>query len=237
MKYRIDPEIFAVYPEYLRGVVVLLGITQSGEKEEVLSILRKAEEHVRKTYDLKTLKEDPKIRSWREAFTKFGTNPNRYPPSVENLLRRVLKGGELPYVNTPVALMNTVSLRYGLPCGGDDLEKVEGDIRLTYAQGDEEYIPLNGTDPEPPEKGEIILRDARKVLCRKWTWRQGDHTKITEKTQVAVINIDCLPPFTLKDLEEILHEVTPLFAQYCRCRVQTGILKKDTPELELPVVQ
>lgn len=237
MKYRIDPEIFARYPEYLRGVVVLLGITQSGETEEVLSTLRKAEEYVRKTYDLKTLKENPKIRSWREAFTKFGTNPNRYPPSVENLLRRVLKGSELPYVNTPVALMNTVSLRYGLPCGGDDLKKVEGDICLTYAQGDEEYIPLNGTDPEPPEKGEIILRDARKVLCRKWTWRQGDHTKITEKTHFAVINIDCLPPFTLKDLEEILQEIAPLFAHHCGCKVQTGILKSDTPELELPVVQ
>lgn len=237
MKYRVAPEIFAAYPEYLRGVVVLLGITQSGERDEVLQMLREAEERARRTYHLETLRENPKIRSWREAFIKFGTNPNRYPPSVESLLRRVLKGGELPYVNTPVALMNTISLRYGLPCGGDDLEKVEGDICLTYAQGDEEYIPLNGTHPEPPERGEIILRDARRVLCRKWTWRQGDHTKITEETRVAVINIDCLPPFTFEDLKEILAEVTPLFAHHCGCTVQTGILKRDAPELVLPMIQ
>lgn len=237
MKYRIDPRIFAAYPEYLRGAIVLLGITEHRERDDVLKLLRETERLVRATYHLETLRDHPKIQSWREAFAKFGTNPNRYPPSVENLLRRVLKGGELPYVHTPVALMNIVSLRYGLPCGGDDLKKVEGDIHLTYAQGDEEYIPLNSTDPEPPEKGEIILKDARKVLCRKWTWRQGDHTKITEATQVAVINIDCLPPFTLRDLEAILKEVAPLFAHYCGCEVRTGILTKDAPELELPVVE
>lgn len=237
MKYRIDEAIFAMYPEYLRGVLVLSGIGNHGENGEVLHLLREAEKAARGKLSLETLRDDPKIKSWREAFLKFGTNPNRYPPSVENLFRRVLKGGELPYVSTLVALMNTASLRYGLPCGGDDLGKVEGDILLTYAKGDEWYIPLNGKDPEPPEKGEVILRDARKVLCRKWTWRQGDETKITEETRAAVVNIDCLPPFTLGDLKRILAEVASLFARYCACRVETGILKSDTPELEIPVVQ
>lgn len=237
MKYRIDGGIFAAYPEYLRGVLVLSGIENHGEREEVLHLLREAEKATRRRLSLEALRDDPRIRSWREAFLKFGTNPNRYPPSVENLFRRVLKGAELPYVSTLVALMNTVSLRYGLPCGGDDLGKVEGDILLTYAKGDERYIPLNGKEPEPPEKGEVILRDARKVLCRKWTWRQGDETKITEETRAAVVNIDCLPPFTLGDLERILSEVAPLFARYCACRVETGILRSDAPELEIPVVQ
>jgi len=237
VKYRIDPAILASYPGYLRGVLVLSEMANHGEQEDVVRLLREAERTARERYTLETLRDDPKIASWREAFMKFGTNPNRYPPSIENLLRRVLKGGTLPYINTPVALMNTVSLRHGLPCGGDDLGKIEGDLVLTYAQGDEWYIPLNGTEPEPPQKGEIILRDSRKVLCRKWTWRQGDATKITESTVSAVINIDCLPPFTLEDLEEILAEASSLFARYCGCHVTTGVLKNDTPELEIPVVQ
>jgi len=237
VKYHIDPAIFASYPGYLRGVLVLSEMANHGEQEDVVRLLREAERTARERYTLETLRDDPKIASWREAFMKFGTNPNRYPPSIENLLRRVLKGGTLPYINTPVALMNTVSLRHGLPCGGDDLGKIEGDLVLTYAQGDEWYIPLNGTEPEPPQKGEIILRDSRKVLCRKWTWRQGDATKITESTVSAVINIDCLPPFTLEDLEEILAEASSLFARYCGCHVTTGVLENDVLELEIPVVQ
>lgn len=237
MKYRIDPDIFTLYPEYLRGVLILSGIRNHSEQEDVVHLLRSAEDAARKTYTLEMIRSDPKIRSWREAFGAFGTNPNRYPPSIENLLRRVLKGGILPYVNTVVALMNTVSLRYGLPCGGDDLGKVEGDLVLTFARGDEWYVPLNGTEPDPPEKGEIILRDSRKVLCRKWTWRQGEATKITETTVSAVVNIDCLPPFTLQDLEEILAEASSLFARYCGAQVTTGILKRDTLEFEIPVVQ
>jgi lysyl-tRNA synthetase class 2 len=237
VKYRIDPAILASYPGYLRGVLVLSEMANHGEQEDVVRLLREVERTARERYTLETLRDDPKIASWREAFMKFGTNPNRYPPSIENLLRRVLKGGTLPYINTPVALMNTVSLRHGLPCGGDDLGKIEGDLVLTYAQGDEWYIPLNGTEPEPPQKGEIILRDSRKVLCRKWTWRQGDATKITESTVSAVINIDCLPPFTLEDLEEILAEASSLFARYCGCHVTTGVLENDAPELEIPVVQ
>lgn len=237
MKYRIDPDIFTLYPEYLRGVLILSGIRNHSEQEDVVHLLRSAEDVARKTYTLEMIRSDPKIRSWREAFGAFGTNPNRYPPSIENLLRRVLKGGILPYVNTVVALMNTVSLRYGLPCGGDDLGKVEGNLVLTFARGDEWYVPLNGTEPDPPEKGEIILRDSRKVLCRKWTWRQGEATKITETTVSAVVNVDCLPPFTLQDLEEILAEASSLFARYCGAQVTTGILKRDTPEFEIPVVQ
>jgi DNA/RNA-binding domain of Phe-tRNA-synthetase-like protein len=229
VKYRIDPAILASYPGYLRGVLVLSEMANHGEQEDVVRLLREAERTARERYTLETLRDDPKIASWREAFMKFGTNPNRYPPSIENLLRRVLKGGTLPYINTPVALMNTVSLRHGLPCGGDDLGKIEGDLVLTYAQGDEWYIPLNGTEPEPPQKGEIILRDSRKVLCRKWTWRQGDATKITESTVSAVINIDCLPPFTLEDLEEILAEASSLFVPVLRLSRHNGCPEERCP--------
>lgn len=237
MKYIIDPAIFSSYPHYLRGVIILEGIDNRSEKEEAVRLLRQEEERIQATWSLNRLREEPRIQIWREAFLRFGSNPNRYPPSVESLFRRILKGNRLPYVNTLVALMNVVSLRYVFPCGGDDLGKVTGNLLLTYAQGDEQYIPLNGDTPEPPERGEIIYRDAEKVLCRKWTWRQGDQTKITESTTRAAMNVDSLLSSEEDTLREALQEATTLFVRYCGGRATSSILKPEQNVLEIGMVQ
>ena len=100
MKYTAAKEIFEMYPGYVRGVVVAKGVT-NGEQEnaEILALLREAEETVRQRSDLKDISQHPRIASWRAAYARFGARPSRFHSSIEAMVRRVRKGGKLPYIN------------------------------------------------------------------------------------------------------------------------------------------
>ena len=116
----------------------------------------------------------PEIAAWRATMSAFGCKPSRYPCSAEALLKRVARGDELPAVNRLVDLYNAISVAWALPLGGEDIERVCGDVVLMPACGAEEF---DGGDPPAP--GEIVWRDDLGVTCRAWNWRQGTRTRIT----------------------------------------------------------
>jgi hypothetical protein len=62
------------------------------------------------------------VEAWREAYRGFGVNPRRARPSVDALLRRA----ELPGINRVVDAYNAISVRHGLPIGGEDLDAYDG---------------------------------------------------------------------------------------------------------------
>jgi len=138
-QFRIDPALFATFPDTLIGVIVeLIGvivarqIQNQGEQAEALAALRTQVESLqgRITGDLI---EHPHIAVWRSAYQQFGVKPKKYPSSIENLVRRVLNGYTIGHINTLVDLYNQVSLKYLLPVGGEDLDQTQGDIVLRFA--------------------------------------------------------------------------------------------------------
>ena len=61
------------------------------------------------------LGEDPAVAALRRLFKTAGTDPARYRPSSEALLRRLLKGDELPAIHPLVDLNNQLSLELKVP--------------------------------------------------------------------------------------------------------------------------
>ena len=98
-------------------------------------------------------------------------------------------------MNVLVDLYNAVSVRALTPVGGEDLDHLNGPLRLTIAAGDE---PFDGHDGAP-RPGEIVWRDDAGVTCRRWNWRQGRRTGLSDQTRAAFFILDVLAPVT--DLE------------------------------------
>lgn len=138
------------------------------------------------------------VDAWREAYRGFGVNPKRARPSVDALLRRP----ELPGINRVVDAYNAVSVRHGLPIGGEDLDVYDGAARLTRADGGEDFPTVKDGQPviEHPEPGEVIWRDDAGVTCRRWNWRQCTRTHITERTKNAVFILERLEPYPIDRL-------------------------------------
>ncbi|CAK7006274.1 MAG: hypothetical protein DELT_00250 [Desulfovibrio sp.] len=216
MRYTIDPEVFAKYPGFTRAVIIADNIDNTQENADLAAELRRCETSARESLD-DSFKELPKLAVWAEAFRSMNLNPNRFPPSVVNLIKRARSGKDLPYVNSLVAAFNCVSLKNLCPCGGDDLSVVEGDLALTFAKGDETYVPLGQPDvKETPPAGEIIYMDTatKDVFCRAWCWKNGDRSKLSPATSRAAVNVDFMPPMGMEDAERIAAELAAMLQQY-----------------------
>jgi DNA/RNA-binding domain of Phe-tRNA-synthetase-like protein len=150
----------------------------------------------------------PHVEAWREAYRGFGVNPKRARPSVDALLRR----GEPPRINRVVDAYNAISVRYGLPIGGEDLDAYDGPARLVRADGGESFDTVKNGEPvtEHPEPGEVIWRDDAGVTCRRWNWRQCTRTRITEQTKNAVFILERLEPYPLDRLRSAAAELAAL---------------------------
>ena len=53
--YSIAPEIFEMFPGYVRGVVIARGVQNGPSPEELIALLRQAEEEARSKLDLESL--------------------------------------------------------------------------------------------------------------------------------------------------------------------------------------
>jgi lysyl-tRNA synthetase class 2 len=237
MKIVVSDEVFKMFPGYVRHVLIARNADNAGENAELLALLREEESRIRKDYSFGDFKNHPRIVSWRAAFEKFGMNPNQCPPSIANLIKRVRGGKELPYINSLVAIFNIMSMRHVIPAGGDDLDKVTGDIALKQADGSETYVPLGSREvAEHPKPGEIILCDTGDgdVFCRAWCWKNGDRSKIESNTKSVAINIDALPPVTAKEGFSAAENTASLVRRYCGADVTINILSVENVSIDLP---
>jgi DNA/RNA-binding domain of Phe-tRNA-synthetase-like protein len=232
MLFMIEKDIFERFPGLLVGTVLVSGLNNSGRSEKIATLLRSQEEIVRQTFSTDTLSEDPRIRSWRKAYSAFGAKPKKYKSSVESLYRMVLKKTGVPSINPVVDIYNYVSMKYTLPVGGDDLDKVEGSLRLCFAEGDELFLPLNGDEMEVVKPGEVIYRDDAEVLCRRWNWRESDKSKMTPETGCILLVAEALPPVLASELEEAVGELESLIVGFCGGESRTAVLHQNLPLLE-----
>ena len=116
-------------------------------------------------------------------------------------MRRTLKGEPIRPILPLVDIYNAVSLEHLLPVGGEDLDSIEGDLRLTRASESEPPVRLLGEAEErAPKPGEVIYTDDRGAICRRWNWKEADRTKLTESTRTAVLVLEALPPMTEYEL-------------------------------------
>jgi DNA/RNA-binding domain of Phe-tRNA-synthetase-like protein len=234
MKFTIADTILDEFPEVVLGVVILHNIDNSQDRAEIPERLRQAEAALPGNFGNTPVIEHPYIATWREAYRKFGAKPKDYPSSVENLTRRVLNGATIGHINNLVSLYNTVSLRHILPVGGEDLDKIVGNVQLTRAGSDEPAVFLLGEkEARAPRAGEIIYRDEAGAICRRWNWKEADRTKLTQETKNAFLVIESLPPVPRAAVETAIHELADSVKQYCGGTVSIAFLDKDNREIKL----
>ncbi len=111
----------------------------------------------------------------------------------------------------------------------------DGELRLGFAHGAEDFVPFSGGPLEHPVPGEVIFTyNTATVLCRRWTWRQGEFSKLQRTTTAAVINVDGLPPVTRADIELISGELSTLASLYCgNAPAETKMLSEEQPVVEI----
>lgn len=93
----------------------------------------------------------------RDLYHAFGIDPTRTRPSSEALLRRVLQGRPLPRILNAVDLSNLCSLRFLLPIGLYDADRLRGAVTLRRGGSGESYSGIR--KDEVHLDGRLVLSD------------------------------------------------------------------------------
>jgi len=113
------------------------------------------------------------------------------------------------------------------------MAKVDGDIILRFAVGDEPFTALNSKEMDTAKEGEVVYADSKEVLCRRWNWRECDKTKMTEETKDVILVIEALSPVTREELEEVEEDLSRLIIKYCGGKIRTDILDEAKRKIEI----
>lgn len=232
-KFIIENDFWEIFPQARIGILVCTGIDNTIKDEnQYVDMLEKAQKEALKHLSDPEFSKNEVIQAWREAFQKFKTKKGARS-SIEALLKRAQKGDSLGTINPLVDIYNSISLKYGLPCGGEDIDTFVGNIWLTKANGTEDFITLGSNESAPPYEGEIVYKDDAGAICRCWNWRESVRTMLTEKTQKAFLCIELPDEKRLDDLAQALEELAKTIEEHLGGRTWTSILDREHREADL----
>ena len=212
---KVDNSIFDLRPDYRAGILIVDGLRPMKSNEFSNRLLVTAEQKALELIGENSVEFLPHIAQWRETFLAFGAKPQRTRNSLEALTRRAVQG--LPRVNLLTDIYNAISVIHQIPLGGEDLEKYQGVPHLTRASGEEFFDTLVEGELviENPDPGEVVWRDDQGVTCRRWNWRQGVRTRLTDETKTAIFILDALSVVSNADLESTMAQLVEQISELC----------------------
>lgn len=230
-KFIIENEFWEIFPNSKVGVVVCNAIDNHiKDNDEYKQIILQGEKEALKHLKDTEFSNNQVIKVWRDAFKKFKTKKGARS-SIEALLKRVYNGNHIGSINPLVDIYNYISLKYALPCGGEDIDKFIGDIRLTRAIGNEEFIPLGADENTSPYEGEIIYKDNNGAICRCWNWREAVRTMLTENTSNAFLCIELVDESRFDEFENALSDLSKTVQENLGGTCKISILDINSKEI------
>ncbi len=231
-----EDSFWELFPDARIGVVVAHGMRPTAEvpEEDARAIARRlaeansaADAHLNSN----TISQNEVVAVWRDAYQKFKTKKGARC-SVENLLKRVLKGNPVGSITPSVDAYNAVSLAYALPVGGEDIDAMDGDIRLGITEGGDAFRALGEEEDAPTLAGELCYRDDAGAICRCWNWRDGVRTALTDESAKAFLIIESVDPARADDLQAAIDELAELVEQHLGATIfAKEVVTRDNPTM------
>lgn len=234
MNLSVNSQIFATFNNPRIAVTVVKGTNNRADIAAFAPELKALTTKLEEEYGDQVISQLPKIAAWREAYRVFGVKAKDYPSSIEALYKRVTRGGSVGDINPLVDIYNYISLKYMLPAGGEDIDKMQGNLELTYATAGEKPVTVLGKDEaQAPPEGEVIYKDDAGTICRRWNWREVARTILTPDTTNCILVLEALNPVIDGELQSAQRELGELVEKYCGGTVTHHMVTKDNPKIEL----
>ncbi|HIQ03581.1 MAG TPA: hypothetical protein EYH40_04085 [Desulfurococcales archaeon] len=167
----------------------VVGVTVKESSSEIRKLYESVKRKILSTYTLESLKENPIVKAYRRFYWSIGIDPTKQRPSSEALIRRILRGLDIPFINNVVDIGNIVSVETLIPIGIYDLDKIKGEVLyLRMSRSGEVFHPIGGS-VEVLDSGQIVLADNEKIL-HVYPHRDSEFTKVTKSTRNILI-ISC----------------------------------------------
>lgn len=183
----IDDTIKQAIPNCHLGFLRIQNVQIKGTPPALVQEFLSLQTEIAKAYNLQILSSQPRIAGVRSMLKKMDCDPSRYRPASEALVRRILQNKGLHFVNSAVDVNNFCSVKFMLPFGLYDEDKIEGPVTYTLAEaGDYENIAGNvvSTDHKP------FLKDQNGVFGNPTADSRRTAVTLGTKNLLSVIYAD-----------------------------------------------
>jgi len=231
MQFSHHPALWAQYPELACGVLAARGLPREVAAEPAIARFEaRARERLAGAGSESEL---PEIQAWRRAFARMGLKPTQYRCASESLLRRLRKEGTMPRIHPLIDLCNALSMAFAIPVAVLDASRIEGDLQVRHAAGDERYLTFGG-DVERPDPQEVSFVDAAgQAHARRWTHRQSGLSAVRDETAEVFIVAEAMHPGGAEDVARLVDAIAQALRATWGAEPQQALLSAQQPVFSL----
>ena len=180
----IDAGILSSCPDCRLGCLLIRDVKIVGSSPALSQEFLKLQSEVAKIYNMEELTKLPPIMAVRAMYKKLDFDPSRYRPASEALVRRVLQHKSLYYVNSAVDASNYCSLKFLVPFGLYDWDKIEGATVYRRAH-DGSYVNMGGN--QVSTDGKPFLTDQLGVFGNPTSDSRRTAVSLTTRNLLSVV--------------------------------------------------
>lgn len=205
----VSEKLKALIPDFKAGAICYHRITISGMPPLIGERLPLFYKNIALSLEGQSFGDIPGVKEWRAVFKKIGTDPSRYRPSQEALLRKIKKDGAPHMIHSAVDLNNFFSVQYSIPLGIYNLAEIHGQVRITVGTSQDSYEGLNGR----------IMHMENKLISKDDTGAFGSpivdsrRTSVTEKTADALQIVYLRPSMPDEEARKLIARMADMFTQ------------------------
>lgn len=222
----LNDTLFQIEPSFKIGIIHYNKIVVSSSPQMLKGRLQLFQEQLFFEMEDKAVTEFDGIKEWRALWKKFGADPNRYRHSAEALYRRIAKQNYITPMHSAVDINNFFSMRYEIPMGIYDLDKIQVNITISLGKEETSYIGLNGR--ENKLKNIITLEDSEGPFGTPFV--DSARTAVSEETVNAIQMVFLRPSIDLEEGQKLIHSMGTMFTQIHGGEVTSTILNESFKE-------
>lgn len=158
---------------------------------------------------------DPILEGFHILHDNTGVKRRKNIPASENLIKLLLKHGDMVYINQAVDIYNLISLESKLALGAHNIDRTDGNVTLRFTDGTERFVPIGQSEPIAVNPHEYsYCDDSNEVLCRLEI-RQVEKTKVDESATNIFYIIQGNEATDDALLEQTAREIIDTTTKYC----------------------
>ena len=208
------PELAAQFPglEALLFDVTGLRVRPPDDAQEAFTEERMTDYRLR--YALETLKDEPRLRAYRDFFWRVGVDPTKVRPAAEALLRRVVQGKPFPRINALVDAYNLASTETRIALAAFDKAKLHGDLRMRLARKGETFLGIGMESPVTLTGVEVVCEDADRLVAI-YPYRDADASRVSSDTRDVRFLVCGVPGISHETLRDAAAVAANLVTRFC----------------------
>ena len=135
--------------------------------------------------------------------------------SSEQIVNFVKESKQVPNINTVTDIYNLISYKTGLIMGAYDISKIEGDLYLRVAKGDENFVPIGTKGAVKIEPTEYVLADGANRVITRWLTKQHEDVKIEKGAKGCIVCVQGNKDIPQKEVNDSITEICELVTKHC----------------------